>query len=76
MHLIYRIQVRDNPMQIGTQFNQAIELPRGCGIDHATKEIDRMIHDLRELSLEIHAAHTEGREVDLRFLGNLKQNQP
>lgn len=41
------------------------DLPKGCGIDHAKAQIEKAIDTLRKLSLELHAAYTEGREPDL-----------
>jgi hypothetical protein len=75
MNLIYSIHVYDpdvSPWSCHGSWKNMISLPKGCGIEHAEAEIDKIIASLRDLSLEIHKAHTEGREVGPKFMEGLQ----
>lgn len=72
MKLIYRLHIQPDGQEKVAKFIEAIELPKGCGIDHAAAEIERVIGKLKELSLELHKAHTEGRKIDPQFLARFE----
>lgn len=63
MKLFLRLSAEGSPEKWAT----GIEIARGCGLDEATKQIEKMVASARELTLELFKADTEGREPQIEL---------
>lgn len=65
LHLILRSADDDN-IPIGRpDLHTGLLLPRGCGKDAATIEIEKAANSFKRVALELFEAETEGREPKL-----------